>query len=371
MPADSTMASDERIDPRIRAFLARVPLLLRWREPHAPLTRQQLVAEAASPKAVAAEQALERALAAAHPDASSPASIERTMLEFVSQPDGNTVKIALLRPCAAAADAPPLPLLVYLHGGGMMQFSAMLPNYVHFCKLLAARGMAVAAVEYRNCLRPTPTAPEIGAYPAGLNDCASAVCWLAANAHAYGVDGASLVLAGESGGANLALASALKLKRDGHIGLVRALYLMCPYIAGSWPRPELPSSERNNGIVLDLHSPLMRIAYGVEAFDAGDPLAWPLFASVDELRGLPPTVISVNECDPLRDEGVVLYRRLLAAGVRATARELLGTVHGIDVFAPRLCPDVTDDTVSSIAATMARVRASVAAVREGRIRSAL
>jgi len=58
------------------------------------------------------------------------------------------------------------------------------------------------------------------------------------------------------------------------------------------------------------------MAYGIEAFDAKDPLAWPAFASEDDVRGLPPTVISVNECDPLRDEGIEFYRLLLRAGCR-------------------------------------------------------
>lgn len=45
------------------------------------------------------------------------------------------------------------------------------------------------------------------------------------------------------------------------------------------------------------------------------------------LRGLPPRAISVNELDPLRDEGLVYYRALLAAGVNATARTVHGTCH--------------------------------------------
>ena len=42
-----------------------------------------------------------------------------------------------------------------------------------------------------------------------------------------------------------------------------------------------------------------------------DPLAWPGFATDDDVKGLPPTVISVNECDPLRDEGIGFYRLLI------------------------------------------------------------
>ena len=43
-----------------------------------------------------------------------------------------------------------------------------------------------------------------------------------------------------------------------------------------------------------------------------------MHASASDLTGLPPHVISVNELDPLRDEGLAYYRKLLAAGGRTT-----------------------------------------------------
>ena len=43
---------------------------------------------------------------------------------------------------------------------------------------------------------------------------------------------------------------------------------------------------------------------------------------------MPPHVISVNELDPLRDEGLDYYRRLLRAGVSAVGRMVAGTCHG-------------------------------------------
>ena len=73
------------------------------------------------------------------------------------------------------------------------------------------------------------------------------------------------------------------------------------------------------------------------------PLAWPGFATEDDVRGLPPTVISVNECDPLRDEGIEFYRLLLRAGVPARCRQLMGTIHGTEIFSIA-CPDISRDT---------------------------
>ena len=90
------------------------------------------------------------------------------------------------------------------------------------------------------------------------------------------------------------------------------------------------------------------MGYGIEAFEVGDPLAWPSFAGVGDVTGLPPTTISVNECDPLRDEGINFYRLLLEAGVPAACRQVMGTVHATEVF-PAACPDISRETARSIA----------------------
>ena len=141
----------------------------------------------------------------------------------------------------------------------------------------------------------------------------------------------------------------LKLLRDGDIGLVQGLYALCPYIAGRWPLKEYPSSIDNNGIRCDLHTNIGAMAYGIEELEAGNPLAWPGFATIEDVRGLPEIVISVNECDPLRDEGINFYRLLLAAGVPAQCRQDMGgTIHGLEMF-PIAVPEVSRETARSIA----------------------
>ena len=160
---------------------------------------------------------------------------------------------------------------------------------------------------------------EVAPFPAGLNDCVSGLKWVHAHADELGVDGTRIIVAGESGGGNLTLATGLKLLRDGDLGMIRGLFAMCPYIAGSWPHDRYPSSVENNGILLDLHNNRGAVGYGIDAFEREDPLAWPSFATEDDVTGLVPTVISVNECDPLRDEGIEFYRLLLRAGVRPGA----------------------------------------------------
>ncbi len=66
------------------------------------------------------------------------------------------------------------------------------------------------------------------------------------------------------------------------------------------------------------------------------------------MAGLPPTIISVNECDPLRDEGIEFYRLLLRAGVPARCRQVMGTIHGTEIF-PVACPDISRDTAADLA----------------------
>ncbi|MBW2281835.1 MAG: alpha/beta hydrolase fold domain-containing protein, partial [Deltaproteobacteria bacterium] len=156
------------------------------------------------------------------------------------------------------------------------------------------------------------------------------------------------IVAGESGDGNLTLVTGLELKQDGDHGLIRGLYALCPYIAGSCPQDRNPSSTENNGILRDLHNNRGAVAYGLDAFEKQDRLEWPGFATEEDVHGLVPTVVSVNECDPLRDEGIEFYRLLVRAGVPARCRQVMGTIHGTEIFAIS-CPEISRDTAGSIA----------------------
>jgi acetyl esterase/lipase len=214
-------------------------------------------------------------------------------------------------------------------------------------RLIAHQGVAVAMVDFRNALVAS-SAPEVAPYPAGLNDCLSGLKWLAANSESLAIDPSRIIVAGDSGGGNLAIATSLRLNQDGDSGLISGLYALCPYIAGQWPLPENPSSTENNGILLDLHHNQGAMIYGIDEFEKRNPLAWPGFASEDDVRGLVPTFISVNECDPLRDEGLNFYRLLMRAGVSARCRQVMGTIHATETF-PIACPDISGDTAASMA----------------------
>jgi len=339
------ISNDPRIDPRIKAVFAALPEM----DVKDVASREELLASVNTPEAKAGREAFRGFMEMCDNEDVAPSQgLAIRTLEFVSEPDGNTIKIQLIRP-----DTPErVPCVYYIHGGGMQTLSCFDGNYRAWGKIIAAHGVAVAMVDFRNALTES-SAPEVSPYPAGLNDCVSGLKWVAANADALNVDAGRIVIAGESGGGNLTLATGLRLKREGHLDLIQGLYAFCPYIAGSWPREEHPSSLENNGILLNLHNNQGAMAYGISELEAGNPLAWPGFCSEDDVRGLPPTVISVNECDPLRDEGIAFYRLLLRAGVAARCRQAMGTIHGTEIF-PIACPEISRDAARNLADFCAR-----------------
>jgi acetyl esterase/lipase len=334
------LENDPRLDPRVKWALRNVPVT----NLSDVDSRETLIEINQHPKAVALREktaALYDSLDTE--EAASSAGLSITVHEFVSSPDGNTIKVRYVRPDTDDV----VPCLYYIHGGGMQNGSAFDAMYRIWARVLAAEGLAVALVDFRNSVTAS-SAPEVEPFPAGLNDCVSGVKWAAANAQELRIDPARIVVAGESGGGNLTLATGMRLLRDGDIGLISGLYALCPYIAGEWPQDQFPSSIENEGILLNLHNNRGAMSYGIGELENGNPLAWPSFASEADVAGLPPTFISVNEADPLRDEGVDFYRLLLRAGVTAQCRIIMGTSHGMDVFTPVL-PDISRQTAASIA----------------------
>jgi acetyl esterase/lipase len=335
------IAADIRLDPRLKVLLAQVGT-----EGARDVDRREtLLAEANSEAARQAAELFRSFMDLCDTEEAAPSTGLWVHTEkVVSSPDGNTINLQVIRPDRDET----VPCVYYIHGGGMASLSCYDGMYRGWGKLIAANGVAVVMVDFRNCMTPS-SVPEVAPFPAGLNDCVSGLKWAVANAEHLGIDPARVIVAGESGGGNLTLATGLKLKRDGDLGLIKGLYALCPYIRGEWPTPECPSSTENNGILLDLHNNRGAVGYGIEAFNERNPLAWPSFATAEDVAGFPPTVISVNECDPLRDEGINFYRLLLSAGVPARCRQVMGTSHGTEIFTI-VCPEISRDTARDLAA---------------------
>ena len=335
------VAADIRLDPRIKAMLASVPV-----EPVGDVdSREALLAEANSEASRQQAELFRSFMELCDTEDAAPSAGLRVHTEkVVSEPDGNSINLQVIRPERDEAVA----CVYYIHGGGMAALSCYDGMYRGWGKIIAANGVAVVMVDFRNSV-VSSSVPEVAPFPAGLNDCVSGLKWVVAHAGHLGIDPARVIVAGESGGGNLTLATGLKLKQDGELGLIKGLYALCPYIAGQWPTPECPSSVENNGILLDLHDNRGAVGYGIEAFAGRNPLAWPSFATAEDVQGFPPTIISVNECDPLRDEGINFYRLLLRAGVPARCRQVMGTMHGTEIFTIA-CPEISRDTARDLAA---------------------
>ena len=339
----SKINADPRIDPRIKAIFGEMAPTLEGSPDVA--SREEFLERMNSPEAQLMQEGMKQFLALCDTEEVAPSTgLTSHTIKVTSQPDGNSINIHYIRP----DNGETLPCVYYIHGGGMQFMSCYDGNYQAWGRIIAAQGLAVAMVDFRNAVLPS-SVPEVAPYPAGLNDCVSGLKWVHAHAGELNIDNSRLIVAGESGGGNLTLATGMKLLKEGDIGLISGLYALCPYIAGRWPLPENPSSMENNGILLDLHNNNGAMGYGIEALEAEDALAWPGFASEDDVAGLPPTVISVNECDPLLDEGINFYRLLLRAGVPARCRQVMGTVHGTEIF-PLTCPDISRDTARDLAA---------------------
>jgi acetyl esterase len=263
-------------------------------------------------------------------------------VEVIKGVDGNDVTIFIHRPDHAAG---PVPGVLHLHGGGMVLLEAAGAGYAGWRDELAAAGLVVVGVEFRNGGGKHGPHP----FPAGLDDCTSALRWMNDNRRALGIS--KIVVSGESGGGNLTLASTLKAKRDDRLDQIDGVYAQCPYISNAYAQklPELASLYENDGYVLscDVMGALARV-YDPAGENQTNPLAWPYFATTADLAGLPPHVISVNQLDPLRDEGLVYYRKLLDAGVSAVSRTVNGTCHAGDIMFHAAMPEVFQATVRDI-----------------------
>jgi acetyl esterase len=150
-------------------------------------------------------------------------------------------------------------------------------------------------------------------------------------------------VSGESGGGNLSLTVVHKANREGWLREIAGVYAQCPFISNRWlEQPDqLPSLKENDGYFMSrLHLAMFGSVYDPSCANATDPSCWAGVATDADLAGLPPHVISVNELDPLRDEGLLYYRRLLRAGVSAVGRVVAGTCHGGDLLLGGAMPDV-------------------------------
>ena len=335
---ESTLGTDPRSDPRmVKAF---AEFGLDGRLPPAPLTVDSPLEERLAYAAMS-EEGMGAVFDVLAQRATEITGVTTTTTTITGV-DGNDITLFVSRPGDATG---PIPGVVHLHGGGMAISSAADIGYIKLRESLAATGVVVVGVEFRNAggkLGPHP-------FPAGLNDCAAAVRWAAANRAELGIT--HLIVSGESGGGNLTLTVSHKAKREGWLHEIAGFYAQCPYISNRWLEEceDLPSLTENDDYFVSCQQlALLGSLYDPTNSHSDDATCWAAVASDEELTGMPPHVISVNELDPLRDEGLQYYRRLVHAGVPAVGRLVAGTCHGGDLMLAHVMPEVYDASIRDV-----------------------
>ncbi|MFC0598407.1 alpha/beta hydrolase [Streptomyces palmae] len=243
-------------------------------------------------------------------------------LRVPGPPGAPEVTLVSARPAGVTG---PLPLLYYMHGGGMVVGNAwcVLPELLRECAL--ALELAVVSVEYRLAPRTR--------YPGPLEDCYAGLVWVAGHAAELGIDADRILIGGKSAGGGLAAALALLTRDRGGPAPIGQL-LLCPMLDD---RNDTFSSHQMAGVdTWDRTSN----ATGWQAllgdrYGTADLPAYAAPARATDLSGLPPAYIEVGSVETFRDEDVAYANALWQAGGQAELHVWPGACHGFDSFAPQ------------------------------------
>lgn len=240
-------------------------------------------------------------------------------------PDGDALQARLYHPSPGRE----LPLLVLLFGGGFVAGSIDVIDSP--ARQLAVLGeLAVLSVDYR-------LAPE-HPFPAALQDAITAVRWASAHAGELGADAARIGIAGESSGGGLAAGTALALRGELDPPLA-AQVLIYPVLDADL---RTPSYEAHADGPLLTRAAMHRFLTDYLGDTLTDPPAGATPGRAQDLTGLPATLLTASEHDPLRSEAEQYAARLHAAGVSTDFRLWAGMSHASWYF----------DQVSPVAAAL-------------------
>ncbi|MGW1911650.1 alpha/beta hydrolase [Streptomyces sp. NPDC002076] len=247
---------------------------------------------------------------------------EAAELRVPGPPGGPDVTLVSARPAGITG---PLPLLYYMHGGGMVTGNAwsVLPRLLR--EWAATLELAVVSVEYR--LAPAAR------YPAAVEDCYAGLVWATAHAAELGIDVCRVVVGGKSAGGGLAAALALLARDRGGPGAIGQL-LLCPMLDD---RSNTFSSRQMAGIDTwdRISNATAWQAVLGDRYGAADLPPYAAPARATDLSALPPAYVEVGSAETLRDEAVAYAHALWRAGGQAELHVWPGACHGFDTFAPR------------------------------------
>jgi acetyl esterase/lipase/alkylation response protein AidB-like acyl-CoA dehydrogenase len=242
------------------------------------------------------------------------------------QVDDGWIRLRIYTPRPLAAGET-LPIVVHYHGAGWV--AGDLDTHDAIARYYARHADAiVVAVDYR-------LAPE-HPFPAAVNDAYAALEWAAAQAREIHGDASRIAVTGDSAGGNLAAVVA-QMARDRRGPRLAYQALLYPAVdLDGTAHANYPSCARFGGGDYFLSTEDMEW-FTAQYLGADkprlvkDPRVSPIAAQ--DLSGLPPALIVVAGCDPLRDEGLAYADRLEAAGVKVERKEYPGTVHAFVSFA--------------------------------------
>jgi acetyl esterase len=286
-------ATDPRIDPQIRSFLAELnkdssPF---W---ELPQPRPQEILTGLQNKT--------------RVDMSGVSTVEKTITQ-----DGRSVKLYIMKPQEVKGTP---GVLLFIHGGVWI-----VGNFQNHQRLL--RDLVVGSGQIGVFVEYTPL-PE-GKFPTPLEESYAALEWIAAHAGEFGADGTRIAIAGNSVGGNMTAALTLMAK-DRNGPQIAYQVLLIPATDASVDTDSY--HEFSTGRFL----PRAFMKYGWDRYapdekTRNNPYVSPLRASDEELSGLPPALVITAENDPLRDEGEAYARKLKQTGVAVTAIRYDGTIH--------------------------------------------
>lgn len=222
--------------------------------------------------------------------------------------------------CHLPRDGADLPVIGYLHGGGWVVGD--LDTHDRIMRALAHEsGAAVVGVQYA-------LSPE-AKLPVAVEQCAAVARYLLDGEGGLPVDGSRLALAGDSGGASLALATALLLRDQAAAGQRSVPLAGLALYYGLYGLRDSAGRRLLGGPWDGLAE--ADLAYYTQCYLA-DPAderhAYFDCLSADLGSGIPSCYLLAAELDPLRDDSTALAQLLTANGVSVEQDVVDGVLHG-------------------------------------------
>ncbi|MFD9499925.1 alpha/beta hydrolase [Streptomyces sp. NPDC060035] len=209
-----------------------------------------------------------------------------------------------------------LPVIVYMHGGGWILGNAGTHDRL-VRELAVGAGAALAFVEY-------PNSPE-ARYPTAIEQGYATAQWITRDGASKNLDSSRMAVAGESVGGNMTAALALMAKERGDVTfLQQSIY----YPVTDAAMDTASYEQFATGYYLTRKAmEWFWDAYTTDPAQRAEITASPNQASTEQVSGLPPTYLCVDEADVLRDEGEAYAAKLRSADVPVTTVRYNGTIH--------------------------------------------